>query len=371
MSMPVPSDDIMSGEQRAKAAITFECLGCNKKNRKRITVPDRTKSLRFTCPRCGKTQDVPDGQRIVSEHASAVVGAMLERSQALKRLSHQPTKGQFRELLVAELLRFWLPSQCGLASGVIINRNGEQSRQCDVVIYDNRLLPPFIFQQRPAMIPVETVLAAIEVKTRLTTDEVDDALKWSEHMVRNVLEPTEWPPILRPMLCVLGFQGTGKRELQSNTVEAKHWLDRNAAYIVMVALAGCFSWARMGGRGWVYAGRDKQTHEETKRFFAVLIDNCRTLATRRWRRFRQHLDLESMYLRDPNRTGPTDDLVGNVDNYVMGCIRRERERLAEIFRKHDDLGAIADEILADSLDHLVFQRRGPGAKLHDPNGCAD
>lgn len=365
--MAAPSDNMMTGEQLAKVPITFECPGCNKRYKETITVPDRTNTLRFTCRRCGKTQDVPDGQRIVSEHASAVVGAMLKRSRTLNRLSHQATKGEFRELLVAELLRFWLPSQCGLTSGVIINRNGQQSKQCDVVIYDNRLLPPFIFQQRPAMIPVETVLAAIEVKTKLTKDHVDDALGWCDHMVANVVDPTEWPGELRPMLCILGFQGDGKRELRRDNDETKTWLAAKAKNVQMIALVDQFSWISIAGK-WGYARRNAKTHEETKRFFAVLIDNCRTRANRRWRRFREHLDLESMYLRDPNRSGPTDDLVSNVDNYVMGCMRRERERLAEIFRKHDNPHAIAEGILDESLDHLVFQQRGPGTKLRDPSG---
>ena len=52
------------------------------------------------------------------------------------------------------------------------NPEGDQSNQTDIISYDNRVIPPFIKEQNLGVYPVESVVAAIEVKSQLDKSEL-------------------------------------------------------------------------------------------------------------------------------------------------------------------------------------------------------
>lgn len=76
-------------------------------------------------------------------------------------------KGGFREFFVAQLIRPLLPHHFGVGAGVVVAANGAQSHQTDVLIYDRRGIPPIILAGDRGVFPIDSVLAAIEVKSRL------------------------------------------------------------------------------------------------------------------------------------------------------------------------------------------------------------
>jgi len=57
---------------------------------------------------------------------------------------------------------------------------------------------------------------------------------------------------------------------------------------------------------------------------------------------------------------------GSVVNFVMGCMKRERERIAKIFINDKSPEQVAAAIVDGSLDKKVFKWVGPGASLDDP-----
>ncbi len=90
-----------------------------------------------------------------------------------RRLPHEGLKGSENEKALADILRDFLPSKYGVESNVlVIDRNGENSRQSDIVIYDVSF--PRYFRK---VYPIETIYAVIEVKTQLTKQKVDIALE--------------------------------------------------------------------------------------------------------------------------------------------------------------------------------------------------
>ena len=90
-----------------------------------------------------------------------------------QRLPHEGLKGSENEKALTDILRDFLPSKYGVESNVlVIDRNGESSRQSDIVIYDVAF--PRYFRK---VYPIETVYAVIEVKTQLTKQQVDIALE--------------------------------------------------------------------------------------------------------------------------------------------------------------------------------------------------
>lgn len=98
-------------------------------------------------------------------------------------ISHPGVKGESRENIVIEFLEKFLPKKYSITSGIIISAEGGQSKQQDIIIYD-ALTSPVICTDQYSLIPVESVYATIEVKSKFTKDE----LSKSVNNIRSVKE---------------------------------------------------------------------------------------------------------------------------------------------------------------------------------------
>ena len=86
---------------------------------------------------------------------------------------------------MADLFRPLLPADLGIASGIVISAfDDAQSAQQDIIIFDKRIIPPILFTQGPAIIPVESALACIEIKSCLTAAELRISHKNAESVKR-------------------------------------------------------------------------------------------------------------------------------------------------------------------------------------------
>ncbi len=103
---------------------------------------------------------------------SARAAAVVEASRSLGDLQHEPLKGQLREILIQDFLRPLLPPQLGIAHGVIVSSENQQSREQDIIIYDKALAPPAFVDAVNGVVPVDSVLYTIEVKSTLDLDEL-------------------------------------------------------------------------------------------------------------------------------------------------------------------------------------------------------
>jgi hypothetical protein len=85
-----------------------------------------------------------------------------------RKLPHAGLVGAENENALADLIRSFLPPRFGVeASGIVIDRHGGQSRQCDIIIYDAAAFPTYLRK----VFPIEIVYAVIEVKTTLSAEE--------------------------------------------------------------------------------------------------------------------------------------------------------------------------------------------------------
>lgn len=98
-------------------------------------------------------------------------------AKAAGSISHPGMKGEIREILIRDLFRPLLPSFMGVMTGQIISHLNQTSRQQDIVLYDRSILPPLLFENRVGLLPIEAVLCSIEVKSRLTAQEMDSSDK--------------------------------------------------------------------------------------------------------------------------------------------------------------------------------------------------
>src|ERR1043165_1118717 len=90
-------------------------------------------------------------------------------------LGHRPMIGNAREFLVKRVLGSFLPPGLGVGSGRVVGSVGQQSRQIDIVIFDTQF-PVFRFPGGHSLFPVEGVIATIEVKSRINTKQLHEAL---------------------------------------------------------------------------------------------------------------------------------------------------------------------------------------------------
>jgi hypothetical protein len=104
--------------------------------------------------------------------------AMLDRlvADALlynRGLPHRGLVGALNETAIADVIREFLPSDFAVEeNALIIDHTGGQSRECDIVIYDQSM--PKYFRK---VFPIERVHAVIEVKTALDSGTAAEALE--------------------------------------------------------------------------------------------------------------------------------------------------------------------------------------------------
>jgi hypothetical protein len=87
-------------------------------------------------------------------------------------LSHAPSKGNYHEQLLRNVIRGYLPSTFSTGEGFIINEEGKTSTQLDVLIVDNLDPRSFGYKERDFFIASDLAVTCFgEVKTYCTKKE--------------------------------------------------------------------------------------------------------------------------------------------------------------------------------------------------------
>lgn len=101
-------------------------------------------------------------------------------SETAKLYDHPPDRGGPREALVRKFLSDYMPKRYGITTGRVIGLDGTLSRQCDIIIYD--ILNCAIIMKEESgteyqIIPAESVISVIEVKSILEAEELKSSVK--------------------------------------------------------------------------------------------------------------------------------------------------------------------------------------------------
>jgi hypothetical protein len=221
-----------------------------------------------------------------------------------------------------------------------VNQGGIQSGQTDVVIADGRIVRPLIGEGKDSIFAAESVIAVVEVKSWLNEEEMKRSDQAAALMVGAVCKDIHPPPLT----CVFAYdEGPKDRKTRKpamsgplriltelrDAANGKAWLKENGSHLDAVVLAGEHSWLMMpeGWRPSFAASGDPKDFEETKRFFTVLLDNCRTRAEKRQASLRGHEDLLSAYFRNQSKP-PGPGLACSSDltvNALPGQVPAENE----------------------------------------------
>lgn len=115
---------------------------------------------------------------ILEEYWSGVLRRLQAEVDTFNRLiNHQGEKGRENELSLARVLERLVPSKYGIGSGLLIDSEGNYSKQMDIIVYDHSEEPALMAQTNQVLFPVENVRLCIEVKTTADKDEIEDAVK--------------------------------------------------------------------------------------------------------------------------------------------------------------------------------------------------
>jgi hypothetical protein len=98
-------------------------------------------------------------------------------SKARSAVQHPSLKGASFEETFRTFLRQYLPKSLDISSGVLVDANGNDSRQIDVIISDAAKTPIFYKSGDVRVIPIECVYAAIEVKAYLGSNELNSVFQ--------------------------------------------------------------------------------------------------------------------------------------------------------------------------------------------------
>jgi hypothetical protein len=89
-------------------------------------------------------------------------------------VEHNLERGEENEAAFARVLQSFVPDRYGIGSGLLIDRHGKASKQMDIILFEQTDEPKVLAQTNQLLYPVENVVAVIEIKTRLTIEEIAD-----------------------------------------------------------------------------------------------------------------------------------------------------------------------------------------------------
>ncbi|AMV42290.1 DUF6602 domain-containing protein [Paraburkholderia caribensis] len=116
----------------------------------------------------------------MSQYFDFVTAELLQKLKQVKAFvkKHNPTIGLLTEEILRDFLRTHLPKIVSVEQGFVIRKNGELSRQCDIIIYDSIFYAPFYRINDVVVVPEESVLAIVEVKTSITKRSFHEVIEY-------------------------------------------------------------------------------------------------------------------------------------------------------------------------------------------------
>ncbi len=92
------------------------------------------------------------------------------------RIEHNLEDGKYREYLIKNILNKIVPKKYSITNGFIVDSDNNRTEEMDIIIYDSNYVPPF-FDETYTIVPIESVVAVIQVKTTLTKEQLKKAMK--------------------------------------------------------------------------------------------------------------------------------------------------------------------------------------------------
>lgn len=197
-------------------------------------------------------------------------------------LDHMGLRGRVREIVAGGLLNLVLPAPFEIGTGKIVDANGVQSSETDIVVYSKSVLPPILYSSRDGIFPVEACFLALEVKSCLSATELDDTIGKAKRLrelsyIPGVHSPDHQPIAhkLTPVISALfAFESdlTGKSELERYAERDPDWMQNPLIRAICVAGRGYF-WFSLEREAWIVHPATDDA-EEVVEFLALASNTC-------------------------------------------------------------------------------------------------
>lgn len=109
----------------------------------------------------------------IIEHYRNIAEYLYSQYELSSAYGHRGTKGQIREELLTETLAAMAPDDIKLSKGEICDSNGNRSPEFDIVISYKSTAIKLFASSINRVVPIETVLGIIEVKSLLSKDGIN------------------------------------------------------------------------------------------------------------------------------------------------------------------------------------------------------
>jgi|GEM_PF-1839806 len=211
-------------------------------------------------------------------------------------MKHPYLIGKLREVFIDGLLRPMLNDNYSVTSGKAFDYNGNLSNEIDLCIYSKNLLPPIFFSSKDniSILPIESLLNAIEVKSDFTKGNIADAFnKFSSIDTELVCtsgfhdEQDQVIPyyFIKPHYSLFFFNHRSKNYSPDNVLKIYSQIDKdweNNPLITNICIAGK-GWLCNTARGWMHIKYDEKenVHDEIIGFLATVSNDLPRIETSR------------------------------------------------------------------------------------------
>ena len=105
------------------------------------------------------------------------IESAMKEFEITRKIEHKGLKGKAREIFVKKLFEKLVSSDFQFGSGIITDRYGKQANETDVILHCPEVMPARDAREAVGYFPIESCIYAIEVKSTVTAQEIDDAIK--------------------------------------------------------------------------------------------------------------------------------------------------------------------------------------------------
>jgi hypothetical protein len=93
------------------------------------------------------------------------INEALRTHEEARKENHPGLAGLAREITIELLLRPLLPPDIAIGTGKIVDSEGKESTQLDVILHDAGILPAAVYGNRFGLFPIEACLYVVEIKS--------------------------------------------------------------------------------------------------------------------------------------------------------------------------------------------------------------
>jgi len=197
-------------------------------------------------------------------------------------LDHRDFVAAFREIVTEGLLKVVLPEPFQLGTGKIVDAYDVQSSETDIIVYSKSVLPPILYSSRDGIFPAEACFLALEVKSRLTATELDDAINKAKRLRELSYTPGIHSLVHQPLAhnltpvisALFAFESdlTGKSELERYAERDQDWMQNPLIRAFCIVGRGYF-WFSPEQKAWIVHPATDDA-EEVLEFLALASNTC-------------------------------------------------------------------------------------------------